>query len=77
MVACGTAYYSALLGKYFLEPATGLPVNVELASEFRYRRPWLSKGTLCIAVSQSGETADTLRCATPRKTAARFWRCAT
>lgn len=60
MVACGTAYYSAMLGKYFLEPLAGLPVNVELASEFRYRKPWLDKGTLVIAVSQSGETADTL-----------------
>jgi glutamine---fructose-6-phosphate transaminase (isomerizing) len=60
MVACGTAYYSALLGKYYLEPAVQLPVNVELASEFRYRQPWLSKNTLFIAVSQSGETADTL-----------------
>jgi glucosamine--fructose-6-phosphate aminotransferase (isomerizing) len=60
MVACGTAYYSALLGKYYLEPAVGLPVNVELASEFRYRKPWIGKNTLFIAVSQSGETADTL-----------------
>lgn len=62
MVACGTAYYSAQAGKYAIEPATGLPVSVELASEFRYRSPWLSKGTLVIAVSQSGETADTLAC---------------
>jgi len=60
MVACGTAYYSALLGKYLIEPAVQLPVNVELASEFRYRKPWISKNTLFIAVSQSGETADTL-----------------
>jgi glucosamine--fructose-6-phosphate aminotransferase (isomerizing) len=62
MVACGTAYYSAQVGKYVIEPAVGLPVSVELASEFRYREPWLSKGTLVIAVSQSGETADTLAC---------------
>ena len=62
LVACGTAYYSAQVGKYVIEPATGLPVSVELASEFRYRQPWLSKGTLFIAVSQSGETADTLAC---------------
>ena len=62
MVACGTAHYSCLLGKYFIEPASGLPVNVELASEFRYRDPWLDAGTLVIAVSQSGETADTLAC---------------
>ncbi len=60
MVACGTAYYSALVGKYVLEPALGVPVSVELASEFRYREPWLSKKALFIAVSQSGETADTL-----------------
>lgn len=62
MVACGTAHYSCLLGKYFIEPLAGIPVNVELASEFRYRRPWLDQSTLLIAVSQSGETADTLAC---------------
>jgi glucosamine--fructose-6-phosphate aminotransferase (isomerizing) len=62
MVACGTAYYSAMLGKYLIEPAAGVPVNVELASEFRYRKPWLSPKTLVVAVSQSGETADTLAC---------------
>ena len=62
IVACGTAYIAGLLGKYFIEPLTGLPVNVDLASEFRYRKPhMLNKGrTLVIAVSQSGETADTL-----------------
>jgi glucosamine--fructose-6-phosphate aminotransferase (isomerizing) len=62
MVACGTAYYSAVAAKYMIEPAAGLPVNVELASEFRYRSPWLNKESLVIAVSQSGETADTLAC---------------
>lgn len=62
MVACGTAHYSCLLGKYFIEPIAGIPVNVELASEFRYRDPWLDKHSLVIAVSQSGETADTLAC---------------
>ncbi len=62
MVACGTAHYSTLLGKYLIEPSAGIPVNIELASEFRYRKPWLSKKTLLIAVSQSGETADTLAC---------------
>lgn len=62
MVGCGTAHYSAQVGRYLLEPLSGLPVSVELASEFRYRRPWLDKGTLVIAVSQSGETADTLAC---------------
>lgn len=62
MVACGTAYYSAVLAKYMIEPTAGIPVNVELASEFRYRDPWLDKNSLVIAVSQSGETADTLAC---------------
>ena len=62
IVACGTAYIAGLLGKYFIEPLTGLPVNVDLASEFRYRKPhMLNEGrTLVMAVSQSGETADTL-----------------
>lgn len=59
-VACGTAYYSGLLGKYLLERMTGLPVDVEIASEFRYREPVLSPGTLGLIISQSGETADTL-----------------
>jgi glucosamine--fructose-6-phosphate aminotransferase (isomerizing) len=62
MVACGTAHYSCLLGKYFIEPTVGIPVSVELASEFRYRHPWIDKTTLLMAVSQSGETADTLAC---------------
>ena len=59
-IACGTAYYSGLLGQYMLERMTGLPVDVEFASEFRYREPVLSDGTLGIFISQSGETADTL-----------------
>ncbi len=62
MVACGTAHYSCLLGKYMIEGSAGIPVSVELASEFRYRDPVLDAGTLVIAVSQSGETADTLAC---------------
>lgn len=62
MVACGTAHYSCLLGKYFIEQVSGVPVSIELASEFRYRDPYLDKGTLVVAVSQSGETADTLAC---------------
>ena len=60
IVACGTAYYSGVLGRYFIEPKAEIPVNVELASEFRYRDPWLSPNTLFVAVSQSGETLDTL-----------------
>ena len=59
-VACGTAYYSGLLGKLFIERMTGLPVDVEVASEFRYRDPVVVKNTLGMVVSQSGETADTL-----------------
>ncbi len=59
-VACGTASYSALLGKYYIERLTGLPVDVEIASEFRYREPVIVKNTLGLVISQSGETADTL-----------------
>ena len=59
-VACGSAYYSSLLGKYFIERMTGLPVDVEIGSEFRYRGPVLVKHTLGMVISQSGETADTL-----------------
>jgi glucosamine--fructose-6-phosphate aminotransferase (isomerizing) len=61
-VACGTAYYSAMIAKYSVEQMVGVPVSVELASEFRYRDPYLDKDTLVIAVTQSGETADTLAC---------------
>lgn len=60
MVACGTAYHSGLVAKYAIEHWTRLPVEVELASEFRYRDPVLDRDTLVVAVSQSGETADTL-----------------
>jgi glucosamine--fructose-6-phosphate aminotransferase (isomerizing) len=60
VVACGTAYHSALVAKYAIEHWTRLPVEVELASEFRYRDPVLDRDTLVVAVSQSGETADTL-----------------
>jgi len=60
IVACGTAYHSGLLAKYAIEHWTRPPVEVELASEFRYRDPVLDRGTLVIAISQSGETADTL-----------------
>lgn len=61
-VACGTAYYSALISKYSVEQLVKVPVSVELASEFRYRDPYLDTSTLVIAVTQSGETADTLAC---------------
>jgi glucosamine--fructose-6-phosphate aminotransferase (isomerizing) len=59
-MGCGTAYYAGLLGKYLLERMTGIPVDVEVCSEFRYRGPALSGNTLALIISQSGETADTL-----------------
>lgn len=60
LVACGTAYHAALVGKYYLENFAGVTASVDLASEFKYRTIPPAKDTLCIAVSQSGETADTL-----------------
>ena len=60
ILACGTAYHAGLIGKYALEEWSKTPVDVELASEFRYRNPVLSKRTLVITISQSGETMDTL-----------------
>lgn len=58
--ACGTSWHSALIGKYFIEEACQIPVEVEYASEFRYRNPVIHSDDVVIAVSQSGETADTL-----------------
>jgi glucosamine--fructose-6-phosphate aminotransferase (isomerizing) len=60
MVACGTAYHAGLVGKAFLERRLRLPVEADLASEFRYRDPVLSDRTLVVVISQSGETADTI-----------------
>ncbi len=60
IVACGSSYHSGLIGKYAIERWCRLPVQVEMASEFRYRDPVLGRNTLVIAISQSGETADTL-----------------
>ena len=60
MVACGTAYYACVTAKYWFEQLAGIPVEVDIASEFRYREPPISKGTVALFVSQSGETADTL-----------------
>ncbi|MCE0504293.1 glutamine--fructose-6-phosphate transaminase (isomerizing) [Roseivivax sp. GX 12232] len=60
MVACGTAFYACLTAKYWFEKLAGLPVEVDIASEFRYREPPISPGTTALFVSQSGETADTL-----------------
>jgi glucosamine--fructose-6-phosphate aminotransferase (isomerizing) len=60
LIACGTASYAACVAKYWFEQLAELPTDVDIASEFRYRRPALSKNSMAIAVSQSGETADTL-----------------
>ncbi len=60
IVACGTAYHAGLIGKQVIEHWTRTPVEVEMASEFRYRDPVLDRQTLVVAISQSGETADTL-----------------
>ncbi|GAB2924527.1 glutamine--fructose-6-phosphate transaminase (isomerizing) [Micromonospora polyrhachis] len=60
IVACGTAYHSGLVAKYAIEHWTRIPCEVELASEFRYRDPVLDRSTLVVAISQSGETMDTL-----------------
>ncbi len=60
LVGCGTAYHAAMLGKYYLENFAGVTASVDLSSEFKYRTIPPAKDTLCIAVSQSGETADTL-----------------
>ncbi|MDR3039117.1 MAG: glutamine--fructose-6-phosphate transaminase (isomerizing) [Candidatus Adiutrix sp.] len=60
VVACGTSFYAALVGKYLIEKLARLPVDVEVASEFRYREPVLTPGQAALFISQSGETADTL-----------------
>jgi glucosamine--fructose-6-phosphate aminotransferase (isomerizing) len=60
IVACGTSYYAGLVGSYWFQKLARLPVDVDIASEFRYRHPVLKKGSLAIFISQSGETADTL-----------------
>jgi glucosamine--fructose-6-phosphate aminotransferase (isomerizing) len=60
LVACGTACYASMVGKYLLEQIAGIPAEVDLASEFRYRKPILDDSSLVLPVSQSGETADTL-----------------
>ena len=59
MVSCGTAYHASMIGKYYLENLARLLVDVDVASEFRYRNPVIDEDTLVIAISQSGETADT------------------
>jgi glucosamine--fructose-6-phosphate aminotransferase (isomerizing) len=60
IVACGTSYIAGMIGRYLIEQLADLPVDVEIASEFRYRQPALRPNALAIAMSQSGETADTL-----------------
>jgi len=60
VVACGTAYHAGLVGKHFLERAAGIPVQAELAAEFRYTDPFVDEETLVLVISQSGETGDTL-----------------
>jgi len=60
IVACGTSYYAGLVGEYLIEELAGIPVEVQLASEFKYRHEPFSRGTAVLAISQSGETADTI-----------------
>ncbi|WP_019587901.1 glutamine--fructose-6-phosphate transaminase (isomerizing) [Deinococcus apachensis] len=60
IIACGTAYYAGLVGEYLIEGLARIPVEVDVASEYRYRNPLVSENTLAIVVSQSGETIDTL-----------------
>ncbi len=61
LIACGTSHYASLLGKYFIESVAGIPVEIDLASEYRYRPCTANNQTLAVAISQSGETADTLQ----------------
>lgn len=60
ILGCGSSWHSALLGKYYIEEIAGLAINVEYASEFRYRQPVIDRGDIVVGISQSGETADTL-----------------
>lgn len=60
IVACGTAYHAGMVGKYYIEQLSRIPVEVDIASEFRYRKPVVDEKTLMIIISQSGETSDTL-----------------
>src|SRR5690606_23157404 len=60
IVACGSSYYAGMVGEYAIERLARVPVECDIASEFRYRHPVLPKGSLFISISQSGETADTL-----------------
>lgn len=72
IIACGTSYHAGLVGKYWLENYTGIPVQVEVASEFRYRHVAVPPGTLFLSISQSGETADTLAALRAAKQAGQY-----
>ena len=71
ITACGTSWHSGLIGEYMLEEMARIPVEVEYASEFRYRNPVVDERTLVIGISQSGETADTLAAIREAKRAGR------
>ena len=74
IVACGSAYHTGVTAKYVIEGLARIPVEVDVASEFRYRDPILQKGNMVIVISQSGETADTLAALRGvRKGASRYW----
>ena len=60
IVACGTSYHAGLIARYWAESIAGIPCNVDIASEYRYRKVFVSDNTLFVSISQSGETADTL-----------------
>ncbi|MFT4024195.1 MAG: glutamine--fructose-6-phosphate transaminase (isomerizing) [Flavihumibacter sp.] len=75
MVACGTSWHAALIAEYVFEELTRIPVEVEYASEFRYRNPVVGKGDVIIAISQSGETADTLVAIESAKEKGYYFRC--
>jgi glucosamine--fructose-6-phosphate aminotransferase (isomerizing) len=68
IVACGTSYHAGMVARYWFEGLAGVPCSVEVASEFRYRRPVVRDGTLFVTISQSGETADTLAALREAKT---------
>ena len=77
ILACGTSYHSAMVARYWIEELAGLPVNVEIASEYRYRTSVALKNTLIVTISQSGETADTIAALQHAKTIHKDLDCAT
>lgn len=75
IIACGTAYHAGLVGRTVIEQLVRIPVETDVASEYRYRSPIVNKDTLVIVVSQSGETADTLAyCVKLNLTVHMYWR---